>query len=255
MSTDEQNWKKLWERLDKTDSNICDLGRKINSLDTKFSQGLAQLEEKHDKDIKNIKEDIEKVKSDINTALAASNDVEQYNRSWCIRIFGISVPEDLEKEVGHVKATLQTVWDRVVGPILQEIVEKETGDLEEVPNLVNVLENGHRLGRVVPDLPPPPIIVRFTRRDLRDLVIKNRKLAPKLSEEEVNAGFKFGIVEDLTSSNYKHLKALIDDPRVDKVWTIRGKFKVILRDDTKKKIFNCPGYVNVDELVKKIGQN
>ena len=118
-----------------------------------------------------------------------------------------------------------------------------------------VLENGHKLGKGKGSL-PPPIIIRFTRREYRDLVIRHRKYLPDPSTAEVAAGVeKLRVVEDLTHTNHHRLQELIRDPRVEKAWTIQGKFRIILKDDPNKDIIHCRGSIfNVDELVLKVRQ-
>ena len=57
-------------------------------------------------------------------------------------------------------------------------------------------------------------------------------------------------MEDLTHINYARLKDLIKDKRVEKVWSIQGKFRLILANDPSKKVINCQGTaVDVSSLV------
>ena len=255
--TNEENWRKLFERLDESDKKFSDLSDKITALDSKFNLALEKQEKRHQEDVNEIKKDIENLKNvfkkDLLEANNKTNELEQYTRNWCLRFIGVSIPTNLEKNVGHVRAALQTVWDRIILPILQQVVSDGVSGLDEVPDMMNVLENGHKLGRGKGTL-PPPIIIRFTRRDFRDMVIRHRKYLPIPTTAEIAAGVeKFRVVEDLTHTNHQRLQELIKDPRIEKAWTIQGKFCLILKDDINKDIIHCRGNVfNVDELMKKI---
>jgi len=60
---------------------------------------------------------------------------------------------------------------------------------------------------------PPVVMVRFLRRDVRDNVIRNRRLLKST---------KYSIVEDLTKLNMEVLKRLRNSDLVQKTWTWNG---------------------------------
>ena len=257
MSTNDENWNKLWEKLDSTDRKVEDLGSKISSLELKFTASLAAQERRHQEDIKDIRKDIEFIKNDLKKELAEAknktNDLEQYTRNWCLRFIGLSVSPEMETNIGNVNAAILTVWNRVIAPILRQVVSDGRFGLTELPDMKTVIENGHKLGSGK-GLLPPPLIIRFTRREYRDMIIRNRKFAPAPSDAEVTAGVsKIRIVEDLTHVNHQRLQDLIKDDRISSAWTIQGKFRYILKDDSKKEIIHCRGSTfNIDESVAKL---
>ena len=76
---------------------------------------------------------------------------------------------------------MEAVYNTFVRPVLEEIVNKGNTALTSVPGLLDCIENSHKLGKELSrngKTLPPCVIVRFMRREIRDLVIKNRKLAP-----------------------------------------------------------------------------
>ena len=253
----EDNWNKLWERLDSSDRSVQDLGSKISSLELKFMTSLAAQEKHHQEDILEIRKDIDLIKNDLKKELVEAknktNDLEQYTRNWCLRFIGLSVPQEWEKNIGNVNAAILTVWNRVIAPILRQVVSEGRFGLKELPDMKTVIENGHKLGSGKGSL-PPPLIIRFTRREYRDIIIQNRKLAPAPSDAEVTAGVsKIRIVEDLTHVNHQRLQDLIKDDRISSAWTIQGKFRFILKDDDKKEIIHCRGSTfNIEESVAKL---
>ena len=131
----------------------------------------------------------------------------------------MSISGEREGEVGPVRAAMEAVYNTFVRPVLEEIVNKGNTDLTSVFGLLDCIENSHKLGKELSrngKTLPPCVIVRFMRREIRDLVIKNRKLAPAPGPTLVADGVTmFRVVEDLTHLNYERLKRIIADERVD----------------------------------------
>ena len=73
------------------------------------------------------------------------------------------------------------------------------------------------------------------------------------NKDQKDAGVeKLRVVDNLTHLNHERLKGLIADRRVNKVWTIQGRFRRILNDDEEKTVINCKSsLVDVEDLVKK----
>ena len=74
------------------------------------------------------------------------NSIEQYNRSWSIRINGLAMTSEEEKDGNLVK---RKVYDHLLLPILQGAVEQ--GDLTDVPPVEKVLEAAHVLATPRPN--------------------------------------------------------------------------------------------------------
>lgn len=75
----------------------------------------------------------------------------------------------------------------------------------------------------------PIIIVRFRNRELRDNVLRKRRLLKNT---------KFAIVEDLTLLNSKTLNRISKDPAVATAWTWNGK--IVALKKTGEKVFVRP---------------
>ena len=137
-----------------------------------------------------------------------------------------------------MKVAMEAVYKTIVRPVLQEVIDSGGSGLTSVPDHTECIENSHKLGKGFVKngkTLPPCLIVRFMKREIRDIVICHRKFVPPPSEQQVSAGVtKYRVVEDLTHTNYARLKELIEDDRVEKVWTIQGQFRLVLKSDPKK---------------------
>ena len=103
----------------------------------------------------NLRQSLEAKDTTINGMLLKMNSLEQYNRSWSIRINGLAVTSEEEKDSDLVK---RKVYDNLLLPILQGAVEQ--GDLTDVPPVERVLEAAHVLP-VARDAKTKPIITRY----------------------------------------------------------------------------------------------
>ena len=115
--------------------------------------------------------------SQINSLLLKTNSLEQYNRSWSIRVNGLAISSEEEKDSFLVK---QKVYDNLLLPILTAAVDN--GDLHSVPRVDDLLEAAHILP--ARDNKAKPVIARFFTRDMRSLVFRFKKeFAPRVREE------------------------------------------------------------------------
>ena len=102
----------------------------------------------------NLRQSLEAKDTTINGKLLKMNSLEQYNRSWSIRINGLAVTSEEEKDSDLVK---RKVYNNLLLPILQGAVKQ--GDLTDVPPVERVLEAATcclrletpRLSRSLPD--------------------------------------------------------------------------------------------------------
>lgn len=69
-----------------------------------------------------------------------------------------------------------------------------------------------------------PVMVRFSCRELRDNVIRNRRLLKSS---------KISIVEDLTTLNMEVLNRLRNSELVQKTWTWNGHVQALLKNGQK----------------------
>jgi hypothetical protein len=70
----------------------------------------------------------------------------------------------------------------------------------------------------------PAIIVRFRRRELRDNILRKRRLLKQS---------QFALVEDLTLLNSRTLSRVSKDPAVATAWTWNGKIIVLKKTGEK----------------------
>jgi len=227
--------------------------RKVKVLEGKV-QVLEDDKKEMRKDIDSLKEDVIKLKDNVNMR-------EQYARSWALRITGLTVPREEQVRLGRERAVMKCAYDKVLKPILT--AAKAKGDIETVPSAYyTLLENGHHINRrgrgaggadggAEGRANVPQIIVRFSSRFMRNVVLRNKKTAtPKPTDAEVAVGIKrYGIFEDLTSKNYQLLKSAISDKRILKAWTIDGQLRFVTEEDPDT-VRNLGAFQSVAEYFK-----
>ena len=184
----------------------------------------------------NLRQSLEAKDTTINEMLLKMNSLEQYNRSWSIRINGLAVTSEEEKDSDLVK---RKVYDNLLLPILQGAVEQ--GDLTDVPPVERVLEAAHVLP-AARDAKTKPIIARFFIRDIRGLVFRHKKdYAPR--EEATSADrpgrYVYPFFEDLTKMNFTKMRELAAHPTVAASWSSRGHLRYKLKDNPMVKKVGC----------------
>ena len=166
---------------------------------------------------------------------AKLNKLEQYNRSWSVRILGMPIPSEEETEPEKV---MKHLYDKLLRPILEGAVKK--GLLSSIPPVDDILETAH----VLPGkMEVKPIIARFFTRNIRSLVVRLKKeFAPKEQPagEPSKRGSprqKYPIYDDLTKTNFQKMRSLAADKRVLACWSVKGQLK-----------FKCHG----EEFVRRV---
>ena len=165
-----------------------------------------------------------------------TNSLEQYNRSWSVRISGVPIPSN---EASNPIIVMRHVYEKALLPMLQGAVDR--GLLQSIPSCEQLLETAH----ILParnDSQPKPIIARFYSRNLRSLMFQLKKeFATKIDSSAPTAPnrsqrLKYPIYEDLTKINFQLLKSLADDARTGAVWSIGGviKYKLVNGTEVKK---------------------
>lgn len=137
--------------------------------------------------------------------LEKSDDLEQYQRRQCLRIFGVEETreEDTDKLVIDVAAKIG--------------VDLQIRDIDRCHRVGRMLEGSSR---------PRAIIVKFVSYRQRSEVFKNKR---KLK------GLPITIREDLTRHRHKLLQECITRYGVTNVWTIDGAI-IVKRGDTKFRV-------------------
>ena len=152
------------------------------------------------------------------------NSLEQYNRSWSIRVNGLALTSEEEKCAETVK---RKVYNSLLLPILNGAVD--SGDLEEVPTVDSLLENAH----VLPSKDgPKPVIVRFFVRGMKGLVFRHRKeFAPKAAPTTADrpGRYLYPFYEDLTRLTFTKMRAIKAHPDVESCWSVGGQLRFKLK--------------------------
>jgi hypothetical protein len=222
-------------------NSVATLTAKVDGIEQK----LAAVE--------SMRGSISNLEKEVSDIRATVNNVDQDSRACLIRVSGLTVSEADMNMHGFEKAIIKKVYDRIVKPILS--VAKNNGDIESVPNMLNVIEQGYivsrgnkdRNGRVL----PPVLCVRFTNRFLRNTVMRlRREHMPMPSDAERAAGVsRYYVNEDLTPDIMRKVKELRGSDRVDKVWTIDGRIRFTLSGDSNTVVKLSSPYVSIEEAI------
>jgi len=197
---------------------------------------LVSMDAKLDKmaaSISNLEEDKKEIRNEISSLRRAVNDREQHARNFSVRIFGLSLTQDISADA---MKTSKAVFNELIRPILNLAVKDKV--LDSVPALLDVIEYSHILpvsSKSEKSAKPAsnPIIVRFHSRLLRQLIFKYKK--GFLTDSNTKSSLQtVRIVEDLTVANFKKLKELHECKSVEKAWSIGGKLKFTLVNSKNK---------------------
>jgi len=140
-------------------------------------------------------------------------------------------------------------------PVLRGAVSN--GLLLEIPTMSQTLTCGYKSGRETVDgqgrALPPPLVIKFVKKEVRDIVLRSKKeFLPTTSSAEKAGGIKrFSLVEDLTRPTHQLFRELVADERVGAVWTVDGRIRYTRSGDGTK-VFKAPSpFTTVEELLKK----
>jgi hypothetical protein len=128
---------------------------------------------------------------------AKTNSLEQYNRSWSVRLNSIQLPDGDKTDTYTV---MHTVFKKALRPIFEGA--KKCGLIPAIPDCDDVLETAHILPAKASDR-PKPIIARFYSRNVPAMVFWLKKeLAPTTNITTKGGERKtvhlYPIYEDLT---------------------------------------------------------
>jgi hypothetical protein len=212
---------------------VKSLKGELSTITTKLTKMETQLDNIQAEN-KTLKTMVAERDSEIFSLRSHINTLEQYNRSWSVRVMGFPLTQEEERSPDLVK---KKIYDNVFRPILEGAIT--AGDLHEVPPNANmVLERAHVLR--AKEGATKPVIARFFSRDLRALIFKHKKaFAPKHAAGPNKDRFKFQVFEDLTSTNFKKMRALATDDRIAACWSAGGQLRFRLLDDPTIRKVSC----------------
>lgn len=205
---------------------------------------LTEASEKQAKSIENLENEIAEMREHfiwqerrLENEIDFSNDTQQHQRGFAIRIFGLSVPSELQGD-----KFLKYLYDNLFKVILT--YAKDQGDIQEIPEWQSVLEWGHVLPTSRGSPNPPPIIVRFVTRRFLSLVLKYKfpALCPskarslklrvpesyRLPPDQETFFSRIFVNGDMTNRNVKKLRDLRETRGIQRAWlSSTGKIKYL----------------------------
>ena len=204
---------KLSLKLDMQSSEMFDLHKRVDTLDDK-------LQNLHAENV-TLRETIKSLNARVDKVGVTHDDIEQYSRSDNLLIFGVSRDSGSMPETQLGKKVIDLINTNIPGVNIAET------DISVV----------HRIGRPpVSPAPsggiskPQPVVVRFTRRSMRNNILLRRK--------ELK-GKSISISEQLTSDRAKLLKKasdLVTSKRLQGAWSHDGKVLIILSDNSIRQV-------------------
>jgi len=209
----------ITKRLDKVDLLSEQLSNIEGSMRTLTADNIEMK-----KNIRNITEDI--------TSLQINqNRMDQYNRSWSVRITELHLTEE---EENNPFLLVNSAYEKVFLPILTGAKEKKI--IPRIPTCEQLLERAHVLPANKAGA-TKPIICRFLNRDYRAICFRLKKSYATRVESggtrtragasggdsgEARPKYAYPFYEDLTAATFKKLKELQSDPRVEACWSVNG---------------------------------
>jgi len=221
-------------------SQLANMNKRLDKVDL-LSEQLGNIEESMTRlsaENITIRKAVEVNSTAIHSLQQNQNRIDQYNRSWSVRV--MELPLSAEEEADPF-ALVDTVYEKVFLPILAGAREKNI--IKRIPSCEQLLERAH----VLPALKAggiKPIICRFLNRDFRAICFRYKKEfaarvaggGPRSSEGAGGgARYAYPFYEDLTATTFKKLKELQADSRVESCWSINGQLRYRLVNSSEVK--------------------
>ena len=196
----EKSVKEIHEMQEKTQSSqikgelqLKDLSEAVEFIANKFDQYETERKEK-EKTINDLQGKVSEISNEIEVLKHSLDRQQQYSRRNCVLIHGIPEQKGEDTDEQALK-----------------IIREELGETVEKSDL----DRTHRIGAFKEDKSKcRPIIVKFSRYNVRDKVFKNKK---KLK------GKGYSITESLTAMRMKKLTEARNSFGFTNVWTQGGK--------------------------------
>jgi hypothetical protein len=198
-----------------------------------------------------LRKSLEEKEREIGSLKQKTNDSEQYARSWSIRILDLAIPAD--QDSSNTDIVMRQVYQRVLLPIFEGAVKNRL--MNEIPPYLQVLETAH----ILPAKPgqTPPIIARFYSRNVKAMVFRLKKefalkqQAPQVAQpgaRKRTAKLLHPFYEDLTTANFKKMRAIAGDSRVISCWSVAGQLRYRLEgEDRIRKVPNI--YMPLESII------
>ena len=157
-----------------------------------------------------IMDELNNLRAESRETLLNANDNEQYSRGNNLRICGLSPDTGADCRSSAISFVKNVMHINSINESNIEVAHMITRSVQ--------LPDSHAQRR------RPVMLVRFTRKDDRDTIIRARK---------VLKGTRYAITEDLTGLNMKTMNRLRNHDQVRTVWSWNGKILAILSNGHK----------------------
>ena len=203
--------KELTDRVRDLEASMNDCSSRVFTA-ANLEERITALEAAHERqdDVYSSSTQIEAVRQESPEAKVWANDNEQYSRRNNVRIRGLDVKKDDNCKQSVAKFCREKLH-------IQGI---DSADID-VAHLVVRQQNGSAEASTQK---APTVLVRFYRREHRDLVIRQRRQLK---------GTGLTVIEDLTNLNVETFNRARNSPLVDKSWTWNGKVYGLLKSGKK----------------------
>jgi hypothetical protein len=214
----------LSAQLDLISSQLQHANKRLDEQEARFSKLEKMLTASHEEN-SSLKEIILNKDSEIKQLKVKLNDVEQHQRSFCVRIFGMHLDGD-ERDNSNVA---HQVYQNLLLPILNGAQSK--GRIDSIPSVNQLLETAHILPGKADKA--KPIICRFYNRFYRTIILQLRKeFAPRAPARgnSRHEPYLYPMYEDVTGDTFRMMRALSSNERVKACWSSGGQLRVKLVD-------------------------
>jgi hypothetical protein len=216
------NMEAINRRLDKVDL----LGEQLNNIE----ESMRNISTEH----ANFKSTLASNQVTISNIQASQVTMDQYNRSWSVRIMELQLSAEDESNPFRL---VETVYNKVFLPILSGALSEDL--IPRIPSCDQLLERAHVLPATKAGA-IKPIICRFLNRDYKAVCFRLKKKYATMSTAS-GAGerprYAFPFYEDLSSAVFRKMKELQADSRVDSCWSVNGQLRYRLTgSDAIKKV-------------------
>ena len=245
---------KLEEKLVPLNQTVMELREAVDEvvkhskfIDDRYDELFRQIKTSNEEskalllENKVLKKTLQELEQKHTTLLQEINEKNQYDRRECLEIRGIPQPDD-----GSSESTDQIVKD--IGKLVDvDITDQDISVSHRLPQRKQ-MSYGKMPRR---NVGPPPIIVKFTRRTIKERLYGARR---KLSESTTSdLGYfeenKIYLAESLTEINRELFRACLSvkkEPKFNYIWTYNGR--IFLRENRESSVIHIKSKDDLDQL-------
>jgi len=222
LQTIEQRLLTMEQKVGDHDSALNDVSGRTWNIQRTVDDLAGNCDDTHAQ-IKESMQQLEVIRSEARNAICMANDVEQYGRRNNIRIRGLKLRQGEECQIAvamFLNEKLQVNISCEDIDAAHIIPTRSDNSAESLPtSSASASSSTQSRQRAL-----PAVIVRFKKRDVRDSVLRKRRLLKNSS---------VSIVEDLTTLNSQTINHVSKDPKVETAWTWNGKIYVLTKSGDK----------------------